>query len=242
MDIFQMIDNLPDGVAKVSLFVGNERQQLDQVYTFDHLPDTQDIQEQLRVEGYGSEFRFARLIFRDEKGKQLKSHSMRKTVPLQNHTLQANQDRLVDGYLSMQRNYAQFFTHLTARLDASDEKFDRLRRELLDMQHELMEARTTAAALDVKAMEADDNESNNWHKAFEVAETLGAAYIYGRQENVSPESFLEQAQNNPSFIEALLGNEAVAKFIQDKFFKSKSVSNPVEDVKALESVVETEEP
>ena len=168
MDIFQMIDNLPEGVAKVSLFVGNERQQLDQVYTFDYLPDTQDIQEQLRAEGYGSEFRFARLIFRDEKGKQLKSHSLRKTVPLQMNPLQASHDRLVDGYLSMQRNYAQFFTHMTERLDSSDEKFDRLRKELLDTQRELMEAKVTAAALDVKAMEADDNESNNWHKAFEI--------------------------------------------------------------------------
>ena len=236
MDIFQMIDNLPEGVAKVSLFVGNERQQLDQVYTFDHLPDTQDIQEQLRVEGYGSDFRFARLIFRDEKGKQLKSHSLRKTVPLQTNPLQASHDRLVDGYLSMQRNYAQFFTHMTERLDASDEKFDRLRKELLDMQRELMEAKVTAAALDVKAMELDDNESNNWSRAFEVAETLGAAYIYGKQDRLTPEVFMEEATRNPSFIESLMGNEAVAKFIQDKFFKSKSVSNPVEDVASIETV------
>ena len=252
MDIFQVIDALPEGVTKVSLFVGNERQQLDRVHTFDHSADAQAIQDKLREEGYGSEFKHARVIFRNEKGKQLKSWSVRKNIPQEVNPLQASHDSLVAGYLSMQRNYAEFFTHMTERLDSSDEKFDRMRREdekrmdklrqdLLAMQYELMEAKTRAAALDVASQEADDNDNTKFDRVASVVETLGAAYIYGKEDRLTPEGFMEEATNNPSFIESLMGNEAVASFIKDKFFKSKLAPDSVEDVKELETKEATEE-
>lgn len=240
MDIFQVIDNLPEGVAKVSLFVGNERQQLDQVYTFEHLADVQEIQDKLRTEGFGSEFKHARVIFRDEKGKQLKSCSIRKAIPIQSNALTPAFKELVAGYLNMQRNYERVFDMFSRAADDNAKREKKLRDELLELQNDLMEAKIKAAALDVKAMEVDESEGHKWNRVAEVVESLGSAYLFGKQDRLSPEGFLMEASNNPSFLEALMTDKRVSEFIQAKLLRPKPiVEDVVEDV--VETVVEPKE-
>ena len=119
MDLYAVVDNLPEEVSKVSVYVGNERQNLDQVFSFDNLPEVQDIQSKLIDEGFGTEFKYARLIFRDDKGKQLKSHSMRKAIVDKTNDLTPALTSLVNGFLNMQRNYERVFDMLARGANAS---------------------------------------------------------------------------------------------------------------------------
>lgn len=222
-DLYDVIDKLPTGVAKVSLYVGNNRGSLDQVFAFDSFPDGQAIEEQLQDEGFGTRFSYARLIFRDEKGKQVKSLSLSKPVSESiPNDMTPSFNKMVDGYLRMQRNYERVFDMFMEGAKESANREKKLRDDLFDLQDELLDARTKLASFDV-AIQTEDSTSTKWGRTMETLEHLGAIWITS-QESQGTTSFLEEAKKNPSLIESLFRDPNIASFVQKK------LSRPSEDV------------
>lgn len=215
MDLYAVVDNLPEEVSKVSVYVGNERQNLDQVFSFDNLPEVQDIQSKLIDEGFGTEFKYARLIFRDDKGKQLKSHSMRKAIVDKTNDLTPALTSLVNGFLNMQRNYERVFDMLARGANDSANREKKLRDELLEMQYELMAAKTDAAALDIKAQEEDDR-NGPWDRIADVVTDLGGIWLTKDNMVFSPNNFLSEVEANPQILDSFMTDKRVVAFLKDK--------------------------
>lgn len=229
MDIYDAMESLPETAVKLGIFVGNNRNRLNKVNSYDApLPDEEAILEELTEQGWGDEFKFARLRWRDDKGRQVKSFSLTSSRHEEsekgdyfNGALSVLQDT-VEKLLEDNRRQSKLqqenmrFMH---ELLKEREEVNRLQRETLQQAHEdALAEKATAVSMDIELQNALEAGKGSWIEPLaQVGAQLGKALIDKMEHpQVSADLILSKIQENPTMLDSLLHNPALCNFLNER--------------------------
>ena len=224
MDLALRLEQLPAEAKRTSLKLGSKRTKLTQIHSFDYLPSESEIMDELREHGYGSEYKFARIVWHGDKCATVKTLSI--NTALDNEEGQSDLSKTLDCMLSLVAEVRRFTSvqnegneKLMTALIKSQDRNDELREQIV-------EERSTALALDLalQQSEADSEGAFDYkEKALQAAMTLGQTYI-ASQSKITPESLKELVKQHPEIIDELVKDKEVVSIIG-----SRIMSNKLED-------------
>lgn len=228
MDLALKIEQLPENAFKCAVKLGSERTKLTQVQVFDYLATEDEIMDSLHDYGYGSEYGFARIVWKTEKGATVKSLSM--STPIVSEQNQSDLSKTLDTMLSLVAEVRRFTAvqnegneKLMMALIKSQDRNDELREQVA-------EERSTAVALDLalQQSEADGEGGLDYkEKALEAAMFLGQTWI-ASQSKITPETLKTLVKSHPEIIDELVKDEEVVSIIGARIMSNKLESEDVE--------------
>jgi hypothetical protein len=229
MDIYDVMESLPDTVAKLGIFVGNNRNKLNKVNTYEApLPDEEQILEELSDQGFGDEFKYARLRWRDEKGVQIKSFSMTSSRHEETEkgdyfhgalsVLKEMNEKLLEDN-RRQAKLQQDTTRFLHDLLKEREELNRSQREELNQAVEDAVAEKAAAvSLDIALQNSQDANKGAWFEPVsQVIFQLGNQLIAKMPTpEISASSLVSHLEKNPSALDAFLEDPALRSLLQER--------------------------
>ena len=137
MNLVHHLETLPETAAKLSIRMGSKRHQLAHVHSFSYIPNEEEIQDAMGDYGYGVDYQFARLVWNDEKGKNVKSFSM--SVQLDEESETGTIKVLVDGLLEMAAEQRRFLSTLNSTLQQRENTLTSVLETLMMSREEVLE-------------------------------------------------------------------------------------------------------
>jgi hypothetical protein len=229
MDIYDVVETLPDTVVKLCIFVGNNRNRLNKVSTYEApLPDEEEILEELSNQGFGNEFKYARLRWRDEKGIQKKSYSMTSGAHADSEkgdyfhgaltVLREMNEKLLEDnrrQAKLQQDTTQFLHDL---LKEREELNRSQREELHQAIEEAVAEKATAVSLDIALQNAQDSNKGAWFEPLsQVMFQLGNQLIEKMPTpEVTPANLASHLEKNPAALDDFLKDPALRSILQSR--------------------------
>ena len=97
MNLSHHLETLPETASRLSIKIGAKRTQLAHIHSFQYIPAEQEILDALVEYGYGVDYGYARLIWNDDKGRQVKTYSL--STELESDDTNGTIQVLVNGLL-----------------------------------------------------------------------------------------------------------------------------------------------
>lgn len=211
----QLVDVTPH---KLVLRAGDQRQSLSIIGRYEIIiddgmiiaPTIEELEDCLSMSGYGDEKQFARIIAYDEKGRQIKSLSLKQEKA---HDDQAS---LVDGILAMAGEMRRFVATINHTLEAREETLTHIIDQLMVSRHAEIESNAAALALDMELQQAEQNHgSDHKERALGLAESVVSQMVGASQ--LTPESIKSLLMSSPEIIDNLLEDDDIVNIVGAKF-------------------------
>jgi hypothetical protein len=243
MDLALRLEQLPEGAKSTSVKLGSVRTKLTQVHVWDYLATESEIMDVLREYGYGSEYKFARVMWHGKGGATVKTLSI--STPLENEEGQSDLSKTLDCMLLLVGEVRRFTSvqnegneKLMTALLKSQDRNDELREQIV-------EERSTAVALDLALQQSESDSSQSFdykEKALEAAMTLGQTYI-ASQSKITPDTLKNLVKNHPEIVDELLQDDEVVSIIGHRIMNRKIEKETISDVSPFieESIEESED-
>lgn len=154
MDIYEKLESVPEEAVKVSLAVGNERRKVAVVKAWDHIPEGSLLQEEMYIQGYGEDFKYARLYFKDGNGKPVKSLSFSGDNVAPDLSDNAS---LAKALVDMTRECRNWMENQQRFANEREEKNLQLLEMLMKAHSDLLTERTVAMSLELAAQQEEEN-------------------------------------------------------------------------------------
>ena len=117
MEFYEKLASLPEEASKLVLSIGNNRQRLRTVRRWEYIPEEGELLDELEDRGFGLDYQYARLIVRDEKGRQIRSLSFKEALEKEEESkTESHISTLVNGILSMASEQRRFLATLNTTL------------------------------------------------------------------------------------------------------------------------------
>ena len=254
MDIYDAMESLSDTAVKLGIFVGNNRNKLNKVNTYETpLPDEDDILEELSDQGWGSEFKYARLRWRDGKGVQVKSLSM--TSSRHEDTEKGD---YFNGALSVLREMNEKLledNRRNAKLQQERERFmlellkereevnRMLREERRQVEEDVLTEKATSVSMDIELQNALREKKGSQYEPFaQVALQLGQAWMSKMNvPPVTPDQILSQLKENPTLLDNFLHNPTLCNFLNERMAAIHGSAEPDRMVAIEENIFKSTE-
>lgn len=243
MDIYDVIESLPDTAMKLGIFVGNNRQRLTKVNTYEApLPDEEEILDELSKQGFGDEFKFARLRWRDGKGAQLKSFSMTSSSHAETEkgdyfngaltVLREMNQNLLDDNRRLNNKLDKCNEFLMEVAKDREERNKSQREELTLAIDEALGEKAAAVSLDIELQGAKAANKTAWlEPVTQIVYQLGTQFIAKMPvPDVNPDNLLTQLQNDPTVLDAWLQNPAVCNMLQERMAAVHGLNLPPDEL------------
>ena len=222
MNLSHHLETLPENITKLSLKIGSKRTQLGHIQSFAYIPSEMEIMDALNNYGYGIDYKYARLVWQDEKGKQIKTYNL-------NCQLKEDEDNsntikiLVDGLLEMAAEQRRFLGTLNATLQQRENTLTSVLETLMESREEVLEERTNALALDLALQDAEKEDAMDYKgRALETLSQLGEAFINKQAASVSPDMLKTAMASNPDIVDSMLEDEEFVSMVTEKLLKNNS--------------------
>lgn len=219
MNLTLKMEKLPDNVAKVAVKLGAQSTRLTHVQTFQHLASEEEILDCLEEYGFGTEYGYARVIWQDDRGRQVTTYSF--SEPIKEEEERSTINVLVNGLLEMAAEQRRFVSTMNATVESLATALATSRDKNAELQEEVMEERTNALALDL-ALQDSEKESQFSYKerALETLSNLGQQYI-ASQSALTPDKVRMLMQEHPELIDEMVKDEAIVEMVASRIMSSK---------------------
>jgi hypothetical protein len=224
MEFYEKLASLPEEASKLVLSIGNNRQRLRTVRRWEYIPEEGELLDELEDQGFGLDYQYARLIVRDEKGRQIRSLSFKEALEKEEESkTESHISTLVNGILSMASEQRRFLATLNTTLQQREAMMSSIIDKLMESREEVMQERTNALALDLALQDSEkENAFNYKERALETLATLGQQYLSNQRFNV--QDIKKMLIANPEILDAMMEDEEVWSLLTSKFSGSTSDS------------------
>ena len=224
MEFYEKMASLPEEASKLVLSIGNNRQRLRTVRRWEYIPEEGELLDELEDQGFGLDYQYARLIVRDEKGRQIRSLSFKEALEKEEESkTESHISTLVNGILSMASEQRRFLATLNTTLQQREAMMSSIIDKLMESREEVMQERTNALALDLALQDSEkENAFNYKERALETLATLGQQYLSNQRFNV--QDIKKMLIANPEILDAMMEDEEVWSLLTSKFSGSTSDS------------------
>lgn len=223
MNLAHHLETLPENASKLSLKVGAKRTKLSHVHSFQYIPAEDEILDTLESYGYGIDYRYARLVWNDEKGRQVKTFSF--STELDEDEDNSTVKVLVNGLLEMAAEQRRFLSTLNATLQQRENTLTNVLETLMESREEVMEERTNALALDLALQDAEKETNLDYKgRALETLSQLGEVFIASKTGAITPDMLKQAMATNPDIVDDMLNDEEFVQVVSQKIVE-KSLSN-----------------
>ena len=219
MDLALKMEQLPDSASSLAIKVGSQRTRLTQVHCFNRLPSEEEILDCLEDYGYGTEYGFARLVWKSEKGTNVKSVSLSESIKdeEESSTIKA----LVDGLLDMAAEQRRFVSTMNSTVESLTGALTQSREKNLELQEQVVEERSTTLALDLALQDAEkEGELNYKERALETISQGIQAYVANKTA-MTPAGLKNLMLEHPGLIDELVKDEEVVSLISQRIMSNK---------------------
>ena len=219
MNLTLKMEKLPDNVSKVAIKIGAQSTRLTHVQTFQHLASEEEILDCLEEYGFGTEYGYARVIWQDERGRQVTTYSF--SEPIKAEEERSTINVLVDGLLQMAAEQRRFVSTMNSTVESLATALATSRDKNAELQEEVIEERTNALALDL-ALQDSEKESQFSYKerALETLSNLGEAYIASKN-SLNPESIKSLMLEHPEVVDNLIQDEELVSILTQRIMSNK---------------------
>lgn len=227
MNLSHHIETLPETASKLSIKIGAKRTQLAHVHSFQYIPPEQEILDALEEYGYGVDYGYARLIWNDEKGRQVKTYSL--STELENDDTNGTIQILVNGLLEMAAEQRRFLGTLNATLQQRENTLTSVLDTLMMSREEVLEERMNAVALDLALQDAEKESEMDWKgRTLDTVAGLGMQYMATQAGTITPEILKYAMSTNPDIVDDMLQDEEIVSTISQKIVQ-KSLQQETEE-------------
>ena len=215
MNLSHHIETLPENASKLSIKIGAKRTQLAHVHSFLYIPTEQEILDAMEEYGYGIDYGYARLIWNDDKGRQVKTYSL--STELQNDDTSGTIQVLVNGLLEMAAEQRRFLGTLNATLQQRENTLTSVLETLMESREELMVERSTALALDIALQDAEKEGDMDYKgRALETLSQLGEAFIASKTATITPDILKRAMNDNPEIVSTMLEDDEFVSIVSER--------------------------
>lgn len=216
MNLTHHLESLPETACKLSIRIGAKRAQLSHVQSLQYIPAEQEIIDSLDEYGFGTEYGYARLVWQDEKGRQVKTHSM--STELESDGSETGTIKvLVNGLLEMAAEQRRFLSTLNSTLQQRENTLTSVLETLMMSREEVLEERLTAAALDLALQDAEKESEMDWKgRTMDTIAGLGMQYFADKAGTITPEVLKHAMASNPDIVNDMLNDEDIVSVISQK--------------------------
>jgi len=206
---------------KIVLRTGEQRNQLSITARYDVVidngiiiaPNVDEVEDALLLSGFTDEKNHARLIAYDEKGRQIKSLSLKHNVK---HDENSN---LVDGVLMMAAEMRRFVAVINNTLEQRENTLQHVIDQLLIAKYAEIESHAASIALDMELQKQEELQGvDSKERALSMAEQLIGSMV---QSKLSPSTIKDLVIDNPTIIDELLESDEIVNLVTEKFINSK---------------------
>ena len=177
-------------------------------------PSPDEIEDGLLLSGFQDDKPFARCIAYDEKGRQIKSLSLKHNVKSD------EQSSLVDGVLMMAAEMRRFVAVINTTLEQRENTLQHVIDQLLVAKYSEIESHAASIALDMELQKQEELSGvDAKDRALGIAEQMVGAMM---AQKFSPEAIKELVLADPTIIDNLLQDDAVVGLVGEKFLAAKS--------------------
>lgn len=178
----------------------------DGVMTF---PDYDELETNLTGAGYGDDLQYARVIAYDEKGRQIKS------VSLKHDPKQDESASLVDGMLAMAAEMRRFVATINTTLEAREETLQHIIDQLMIAKHAEIESHAASIALDLELQKQEEMQgTDSKERALALAEHVVSQMMGAK---LNPSSLKDLIMSSPEIVDELLKDKDVVELVGAKF-------------------------
>tara|TARA_R110002124_G_scaffold249042_1_gene414152 strand:- start:2637 stop:3323 length:687 start_codon:yes stop_codon:yes gene_type:complete len=216
MNLVHHLETLPENAAKLSIKMGSKRHQLAHVHSFAYIPSEEEIQDAMGDYGYGVDYQFARLVWNDEKGRQVKTFSM-STGLIEDGGETGTIKVLVDGLLEMAAEQRRFLSTLNATLQQRENTLTSVLETLMMSREEVLEERMNAVALDLALQDAEKESEMDWKgRTMETLAGIGQTYMATAAGQITPDILKHAMASNPDIVNDMLNDDDIVSTISQK--------------------------
>lgn len=201
MDLYQKLQAVPSNAVKLSLAVGKERKRVTTVKAWEEIPEEVMILDELYAQGFGSEFKYARLNFRDKSGKGVKSISLVEELP----EGQREDTSVLSASLVEMTKECRRWMEIQMRYAAEREQRNaELIDQLMKANELILRERTTALALDLALQHKEENEQQDTDFKVHALDRLSHLGEYFMQQKfLTPEVVKGAVLHDESLLKAI---------------------------------------
>jgi len=215
MNLSHHLETLPETACKLSIRIGAKRAQLSHVQSLQYIPAEQEIIDALDEYGYGVDYGYARLVWQDDKGRQVKTYSL--STELESDDTNGTIQVLVNGLLEMAAEQRRFLGTLNATLQQRENTLTSVLDTLMMSREEVLEERLTAAALDLALQDAEKESDMDWKgRTMDTIAGLGMQYFATQAGTITPEILKHAMASNPDIVNDMLDDEDIVSVISQK--------------------------
>lgn len=174
-------------------------------------PTVEEIEDVMLSNGFHDDKPYVRCIGYDEKGRQLKS------VSLKHEQKNNDQHSLVDGILAMAGEMRRFVSTINTTLEAREETLQHIIDQLMIAKHSEIESHAASIALDMELQKQEEmSGSDSKERALSLAESVVGQMMGAR---LSPAAIKDLILGSPELIDSLLEDDQVVAAVGAKFMK-----------------------